>query len=179
MKYVLVPAKSEASYAVREQLARLNFPSDAIGKTSAVSGTVVVNADGTIDTANSKFVVDATTLKTDQAMRDNYVARNILQSNQYPQIVFVPKQVSGLPSPIPQSGSVTFDLGGDLTIRDVTQPVTWTVNGTLNNGEAAGTALTHFTFEDFSLTPPKLPMLLSVGDIITLTVKVDIQPAGQ
>ena len=34
--YELVAANSEASYSIREQLARLSFPSDAVGKTQAV-----------------------------------------------------------------------------------------------------------------------------------------------
>jgi hypothetical protein len=63
--YELVAANSEASYAIREQLARNDFPNDAVGKTQAVSGSVTVKPDGTIDSANSKFVVDATTITSD------------------------------------------------------------------------------------------------------------------
>ena len=175
IKYTLVPSKSEASYSVREQLARLNLPSDAIGKTNAVSGSIMVNPDGTIDSANSKFVVDTTTLQTDSSMRDNFVRRNILQTDQYPQIMFVPTQVSGLPAALPQSGNFSFKVTGNLTIRDVTKPVTWDVSGSINNGEATGTATTSFTFEDFNLSQPKVPVVLSVVDKITLNVTVAFQ----
>jgi len=44
----LVADGTQASYRVREQLAQLSFPSDAVGTTSAVTGTLVVNPDGTI-----------------------------------------------------------------------------------------------------------------------------------
>src|SRR5512143_1159562 len=44
----LVAGQNSASYRVREQLARLSFPSDAVGTTKAVSGQVVANADGSI-----------------------------------------------------------------------------------------------------------------------------------
>jgi polyisoprenoid-binding protein YceI len=160
---------------VREQLARLDLPGDAIGKTNAVSGSITVNPDGTIDSANSKVVVDVTTLQTDSSMRDNYVRRNILQTDQYPQIVFVPTEVSGLPAALPQSGNVSFKVTGNLTIRDVTKPVTWDVIGSINNGEATGTATTSFTFEDFNLSQPKVPVVLSVVDKITLNVTVAFQ----
>jgi polyisoprenoid-binding protein YceI len=176
--YILVPSKNEASYTIREQLARLSFPSDAIGKTNVVTGSITVKADGTIDTAASKFTVDVSTLKSDQGMRDGYVSRAILQTNQYPDVVFVPTQVSGLPATLPQSGDVSFKLVGNLTIRDVTKPVTWDVTGTVNSGDATGLATTTFTFEDFNLPQPRVSVVLSVVDKITLNVSVDLQPAG-
>ena len=176
VKYVLVAAKSSVSYAVREQLARLNLPSDAIGTTNGISGQIVLNPDGSFDQANSKFTVDLSSLQTDSSMRDNYVAGNILQTGQYPQAVFVPTQATGLPGTIPQSGNVTFKLVGDLTIRNVTKSVTWDVSGTVNNGEATGTATTNFTFEYFNLHQPSVPVVLSVVDKITLTITLDLKP---
>jgi polyisoprenoid-binding protein YceI len=173
--YELVAANSEASYAIREQLARLSFPSDAIGKTQAVSGTITVNADGTIDSSKSKFTVDVSTLKSDERMRDGYVSRNILQTSQYPQVVFVPTAAEGLPSSLPTSGNVSFKVMGNLTIKDVTKPVTWDVTGSVSNGEATGTATTTFTFEDFNLPQPQVPVVLSVVDKITLNMKVDLK----
>ena len=173
--YTLVPAKSEASFSVREQLAQHDLQNDAIGNTKAISGSITLNPDGTIDSANSKFVVDAASLQTDSAMRDNFFHRNVLQTGQYPQIVFVPTEVSGLPAPLPQSGDVSFKVTGNLTIRDVTRPVTWDVTGTINNGEASGTATTSFTFEDFNLIQPKVPVVLSIVDKITLIITVDLQ----
>jgi polyisoprenoid-binding protein YceI len=179
LKFNLVPANSEASFAVREQLAQRNLPSDAVGKTKAVSGAIVLNPDGSVDSGNSKFVVDVTNLQTDSSMRDNYVRRNILQTSQFPQVVFVPTRISGLTFPIPQSGPVTFQLTGNLTIRDVTRPVTWEVTGSITSGEATGTATTSFTFEDFNLPQPKVPVVLSVVDKINLSLTLDLQPAAQ
>ena len=168
--YVLDPSQSEASYAVREQLVRLDFPSDAIGKTNEVSGMVTLNQDGSIDQANSKFTVDLSTLQSDESKRDGYVSRNILQTDQYPQAVFVPAQVTGLPEAVPQSGNLNFQVTGDMTIRDVTRPVTWDVTANLNDGNVSGTATTSFTFEDFNLNQPRVPVVLSVVDNITLNV---------
>jgi polyisoprenoid-binding protein YceI len=178
IKYVLDPSNSSASYAVREQLASLKLPSDAVGKTNSISGQIIINPDGSIDSANSKFTVDITTLQTDSAMRDNYVARNILQSNQFPQAVFVPTKTSGLPAAIPQSGNLSFQLIGDLTIHNVTKTVTWDVTGTISNGDASGTAITSFTFEDFGLHQPSVPIVLSVVDKISLTVTIGLKSAG-
>lgn len=172
IKFVVDPSKSEASYSVREQLAKFSLPNDAIGKTNAIAGSITLKPDGSLDPANSKITVDLSTLKTDESMRDNYVRQNILQTGQYPQAVFVPTLISGLPGAIPQSGSVSFKVTGDLTIHSVTKPVTWDVTGSVNNGVATGTATTSFTFEDFGLNQPRVSIVLSVVDKITLSVNV-------
>jgi polyisoprenoid-binding protein YceI len=176
--YTLVQGKNQAQYSVREQLARLSFPTDAVGKTQQVSGSIIINPDGSIDQNNSKIVVDLTTLQTDSGMRDNYVRRNILHTDQYPQAVFVPTQVTGLPNPLPTSGPVSFQLTGNLTIQDVTKPVTWDVTGAVQGDQATGTATTTFTFEDFKLTQPQVPVVLSVVDQIHLQLDLTLQGSG-
>ncbi len=157
---------SEARYRVREQLANRDLPNDAIGKTKAISGSISVQPDGTIDAASSKFVVDLSTLQSDVSMRDNFVRRNVLQTSQFQDATFAPTQVSGLSWPLPQSGAVTFQLTGDLTIRDVTKQVTWDVTGEIQDsqmGKASGTAVTSFTFTDFNLTQPRVPSVLIIA----------------
>ena len=137
--------------------------------------TRVLAADGTVDAQNSKIIVEAGTLQTDQAMRDNFVRRNVLQTDQYKEIVFVPKQVSGLPNPLPGSGALNFKLSGDLTIRSVTKPVTWDVTGTVNGDSATGSAITSFQFADFQLNQPQVPVVLSIVDKITLKIDLTLQ----
>jgi polyisoprenoid-binding protein YceI len=175
-QYVIVADKSEARYRVRERLASLDAPSDAIGKTQQISGSIFVKPDGSIDSANSKFTVDLSTLQSDRSQRDNFLRRAVLQTDQFKDAVFVPTQVTGLPSPLPQSGPVSFKVAGNLTVRDVTKPVTWDVTGTMQNGVASGTATTSFTFEDFNLTQPKFAFILSIVDHIALEVDLTVQP---
>ncbi|MBE0699273.1 MAG: YceI family protein [Anaerolineaceae bacterium] len=177
--YVLIPEKSKASYRITEQLVNNDLPNDAIGTTSGISGSIKLLADGTVDKENSKITVDLSKLQSDRSMRDNYVRRNILQTAQYPEAVFVPVEIKGLSNPIPQSGSVSFQVSGDLTIRDVTKPVTWDVTGEIVNGEATGKATTNFAFADFDLTQPKVPVVLSVEDKIILEVEVALKPSGK
>jgi polyisoprenoid-binding protein YceI len=176
--YEIIPDQSKANYRVTEQLVNNDLPNDAVGVTSGISGSVIVLADGTIDKTKSKFSVDLSSLQSDKSMRDNFVKRNILDTAQYPNAVFVPTEVKGLPSPIPQSGSVTFQVVGDLTIKGVTKPVIWDVTGAINNGIASGKATTAFKFEDFNLSQPKVPVVLSVVDKITLEIEVAMKPAG-
>jgi polyisoprenoid-binding protein YceI len=165
----LVADGTQARYRVREQLAALSLPSDAIGRTSAVTGSIVINSDGTLVPDLSKFVVDVTGLVSDKNQRDQFVRRNLLQTSQYPTVEFDPTAVSGLASPLPSAGPVSFQITGNLTAHGTTKPATWTVTGQiLNTKEMTGTATTSFTFEDYGIQQPRVPVVLSVVDKITL-----------
>lgn len=167
-RWAVAPEGNEARYLVREQLAGLEFPNDAIGRTSAVTGAIVFAADGSVDAAESRLEIDLTTLKSDEDRRDNYLRRNTLNVAENPTAVFVPTAVRGLPSPVPASGQATFELIGNLTVRGNTHPITWSATATFHDGMITGVAKTQFTFEEMGLTKPSLARLLSVADDIRL-----------
>ena len=146
---------TKARYKVREQLAGISFPSDAVGTTEAVTGTLVLNPDGSIDATRSKLTVDLRTLKSDQQMRDGYIQKNTLESEKFPMIEFVPKRATGLPVPIPagMGAQAGFQLIGDMTLHGVTKEATWNVVAT------------------FNLTKPSLARLMSVDDKIDLEIE--------
>ena len=175
VRLVLVPDKSQARYRVREQLAGVAFPSDAVGSTNVFTGTIVGRTDGTIVSDQSKFQVDLRTLKSNEAMRDGFIGRSTLQTSQYPYATFVPTSAPGLPLTLPAKGQVAFKLIGNLTIRNVTKPVTWDVQGTVNGNTATGTATTNFTFEYFDLTRPSVARVLSIEDNIKLELDLTLQ----
>jgi polyisoprenoid-binding protein YceI len=139
---------------------------------------VFLSPDGTIDSTRSKFVIQAGSLATDQSRRDGYVRRNILQTDQYPEITFVPTKISGLSNPLSATGDVSFILTGLLTIRDVTKEVTWEVTGNIAGDSAKGTAKTALKFSDFNLPKPSVPVVLSVEDNIRLEMDVTMQRVG-
>lgn len=168
IRLTFVSGESEARYRVREQLARLSLPSDAVGSTRDVAGTIVINPDGTIVAEESKVTVDLRTLKSDEDRRDNFLRRRTLQTDQFPFAEFVPLEARGLPSALPESGAATFQLAGELTIRDVTRQVVWDVTATIEDAKVVGQAQTVFTFADFNLTQPQVPLVLSVEDNIRL-----------
>ena len=164
---------TKARYKVREQLAGISFPSDAVGTTEAVTGTLVVNPDGSIDATKSKLTVDLRTLKSDQQMRDGYIQRNTLESEKFPMIEFVPKRATGLPVPMPagMGAQAGFQLIGDMTMHGVTKEATWNVVATFGNDQVAGRATTTLQFATFNLTKPSLARLMSVDDKIDLEIE--------
>ncbi len=76
MVWVLAGDGNQARYRVTEQLASRDFPSDAIGETTSLTGQLVISPDGAVMTDASKFVVDLTTLKSDRSMREPPMTAN-------------------------------------------------------------------------------------------------------
>lgn len=168
LRLVLTAEGNQAQFAVREQLASLTLPNDAVGTTTAVEGALVVLPDGQPLPAESRFVVDLTTLKTDSSRRDGYIQSNTLETGTFPEAIFVPTASTGLPVPLPTGGAVAFQLTGDLTVHGITRPVTWDVTGEIAGSALRGTATTSITFTEFGMTLPRVGPVLSVDDLIRL-----------
>jgi polyisoprenoid-binding protein YceI len=168
-----VTTGTRARYKVREQLAGINFPSDAVGTTEAVTGAIVVKPDGTIDAAQSKVTVDLKTLTSDQQMRDGYLQNRTLETAKFPTMEFVPRRAVGLPAPLPAAmqAQAGFQLIGDLTLHGVTKEATWNVVATFGAEVVGGRATTTIDFASYNMTKPSLARLVSVEDKIELEIE--------
>ena len=167
-KFVTSTSGNAARYRIREQLVGLDLPNDAVGETKNVTGVIAVNDKGKLVSSESKFTVDVSNLVSDKDRRDGYVRRRVLMTEQYPTVTLVPTEVRGVSMPLPTSGTRTFDLIGDLTVRGVTRPTTWKVTADFSPSGLNGKAATSFTFKDFSIDQPRVPVVLSVDETIKL-----------
>lgn len=168
VRFTIAGEGNEARYRVREQLAGVSFPNDAVGTTSGITGVIVVDQAGRIQAAESRITVDVTTLKSDRDRRDGYVRTRTLETATHPTVVLAPTELRGTTWPLPTSGTVTFQLVGNLTVRGVTRPTTWDVTLTVAGDVLTGSASTSFAFEEFTLTKPRVAVVLSVDDTIKL-----------
>jgi polyisoprenoid-binding protein YceI len=167
VRYRIVPEESEVRYKVRERIARLNFPTDAVGATREITGALILDDAGQV-TASSRFEVDLRTLKSNRERRDRYLRQNTLQTAQYPLMVFLPTALDGLAYPLPTSGTHAFRLVGQMTLHGVTKEAIWDTELEFSVDGARGMATTRFTFGDYNLTIPRMIALLSVADDILL-----------
>ena len=171
VRFVVAPDGNEARYRVREQLVGRDLPNDAVGVTSAITGAIVVDDKGNIVPGDSRVIVDVSGIRSDSDRRDGYVRRRLLEVEQHPTVELTPTAIRGVPSPLPTSGAVgpqQLQMTGNLTVRGVTRPTTWNVTARYQDGQVTGTARTAFTFADFSIAQPRVPILLSVADTIVL-----------
>ncbi len=174
LRFILAPTEQAARYRVRERLVGHDLPNDAVGETKSVTGAIAFDSSGSVVRQESKFVVDAATFVSDQNRRDGFVRGRLLDARQYPSVVLVPSSVRGVALPLPASGSRAIEMTGDLTVRGVTRPTTW--KGTVNfkDGRVVGSAATEFTFDDFQIEQPRVPVLLSVADTIRLEIDFNL-----
>jgi polyisoprenoid-binding protein YceI len=176
-RWVVIPEHSEARYLVREQLAGRDLPNDAVGRTRSVLG-VLTFADGQIVPDASEIRVDLSSMETDSNMRDNYVRRRTLVTDSFPLATFVPSDLRGVPVPLPTSGTHTFQIVGNLTVKGMTKPVVWDAEADFAATTVEGTARVAFPFTDFELTKPSVRRVLSVADSIRLELDYHFQKAG-
>lgn len=169
-RLTLVPDGSEARYRAQELLFGQPAPSEAVGRTRAVSGELVLLTDGTF-APESRIVIDLRTLQSDESRRDNYIQFNTLQTSQFPTADLAPLYTAGLPMPL-GTGQFTFQLVGNLTVHGVTQQTVWDVAADVAETEVAGAAATRVRMTDFGMTPPQAGPVLSIEDDLTLEIEL-------
>ncbi len=164
------PTQTTVAYAVDEVL--LGNKQVTRGTTNTVDGQFQLGLkDGKPYIVMSKLQVDLRTLTSDNAMRDQAIRMQWLQSNTYPYAVFVAKEVQGLPADAVQGQPYTFKVSGDMTIRNITKPVTFDITVTLNGTTLTGEGTTQIYMKDFGFNPPEILGRFTVSDPATITIK--------
>ena len=146
------------------------------GRFESFDGTVVVGEQ--LEDSTATISIDVASVNTNQAQRDEHLrASDFFKVDEFPKITFVTTAVA-------VEGD-ELKLTGDLTMRGVTKPVTFTaefggatVDG-YGNTKAGFEATTKINRHDFGVTwnAPTEAGGLTLGDDITITV--DAQLAKQ
>ena len=136
MKPVQAPAKwvvDKAHSNVRFSVSHL-VVSDVDGSFKSFDGSMLASKPDFSD-ASIVFTADVNSINTDNENRDKHLkSDDFFNAEKFPQIKFVSKSFKSL-------GNNKYSLAGDLTIRDITKPVTFDVNygGTVTSAAMGGT----------------------------------------
>ncbi len=161
---------SEAGYRVREQLANLPAESDAVGRTSDVTGSITLETagDGARLTAGS-LTVNTQTIASDESRRDNRLRSEGLQTDQYPTATFAVTQPVDVPAAALAGTPTDVTLTGDLTLHGVTKSVQIPAQAQLVNGTIQVAGSITFPLSDYQITAPNVGgFILSIADQGTL-----------
>jgi polyisoprenoid-binding protein YceI len=168
-----VTDKSKATIRVREQLVGVSLPSDAVLTATGAQGSFAMNSDGTFG-SGSKITFQISTLSSDESNRDNFIKQDTLQVRQFPTAEFAPTKTAGLTLPMPTSGTFTFTLTGNMTIKGTTKEVTFDVTAKRDGTDltATATANPRWKFGDFGMTAPRSFSVLSIVDEIRASIDI-------
>ena len=174
-----VASGSQAGYRVREQLAGLSAPSDAVGRTSSVHGDVTIAASGsTYSVTAVSITVDVNTLTSDRSMRDQRVHRMGLESDRYPTASFVLSTPITVPADAGNGQAFQISATGRLTLHGVTRTVTIPIDARLSGSQIELVGSITFPFSDFGMTPPSIGGFVSVQDNATMEFQLKLARSG-
>ncbi len=142
-----------------------------VGSTDQVAGQLSLNLADLSQTQVGIIQINARTLATDNDFRNRAINNEILDTGAFEFITFTPTGIEGLPASAAIGETITFSLVGDLTIRDITQPATFTVEATaVSETQVTGTAAAVINRTDFDLQIPSVPNVANVEEEVELYI---------
>jgi polyisoprenoid-binding protein YceI len=175
--FEIVPAESAVTYEVGETfLSQNNRFNVAVGKTQVISGSVNLDRANPRNSTVGPIQIDISAFQSDNQRRDNAIRDNWLESTRFPLATFVPTKIEGLPATYSDGQELTLTITGDLTVRDATKPVTFTVTGKVAGTDMSGVANTEIKMSDFGVTPPDIAGMLKAEDNVKITFSFVARP---
>ena len=163
------PAQSEARFIITEELR--GQPKTVVGATNQVAGQLALNPSDLSTTQLGVIQVDARGLSTDSNQRNQSIRNRILNTDSYEYITFTPTSVTGLTGSGAPGQTYTFQIAGNLTIRDITQPVVFEATASADSlQQLTGTATTTVQRADYNLVIPSVPNVANVGESVILEI---------
>ncbi|MEX0789926.1 MAG: YceI family protein [Actinomycetota bacterium] len=170
---------SESGYRVREKLAQLPAASEAVGRTTALTGGFRVSgADGSYSISGIEVEVDVSRLTSDSPRRDAAMRERGLETDRFPTAKFRSPGPMELPNNLRTGEPIEFLLDGALTIHGVTRQVSIPVRAQLTSGtlEVVGSLIMHMA--DFGIETPNVANIVSVEPTATMEFKLLLEKAA-
>ncbi len=168
--FAIDQSRSEARFLIDEVLR--GQPITVVGVTNQVAGQIALDPNVPAAAQVGIIQINARTLTTDNELRNRAMRNVILRTNQFELITFTPRAINGLPDTVTIGVPFEFTIEGDLTITDVTRPVTFTVTVTpVSQTEISGIAKTTVLYRDFNLLIPDSPSVDTVADEVRLELE--------
>ena len=134
----------------------------AVGRTGGVTGSLTIE-DGTL--AAAEITVDMTTIESNDGRRENAI-RGAVGAGDFPTAMFVLTEPKPIDVAALEAGSTLLvDVVGDLTVKGTTNQVAFFLQATIvEPGIGLIIGSTEIFWEDFGITPPRAPIVVSVAE---------------
>lgn len=140
---------SELGYRVKEIL--FGVDTAGVGRTNQIDGTITI--EGT-QVTSGEFVVDVASISSDDNRRDGQFRGRIMSTDEFPDATFALTEPIELGTDPVDGAQVTTSASGQLTLRGVTNPVTFDVEARLDNGRIGVLGNIPVVFADYGIDNP-------------------------
>jgi polyisoprenoid-binding protein YceI len=156
---------SYVGYRVKEQLAFLNSPNEAVGRSKAVTGTMQVAGD-TVEEV--RIEADLTQLTSDETRRDNAIRQRGLESERYPTATLELTEPIQLTSTPVEGQEVRGQGKGQLTVHGVTREVDLDLQGRWSGETIQVVGQLPVKMTDYQIEPPRFGPVVSIEDSLNV-----------
>ena len=167
-----VAAGSEVGYRVKEQFIDQPGPTEAVARTTKISGGFRVEGSGTaLQAVGIRFTADLSALQSQDQyanykvyQRDFFIRSIYLQTDQFPKADFTAASVT-IPPGI-ESGPISVTIAGTLKVHGVTKPVTTQLQAQRNatGVEVAGSI--NVDMRDFGVEVPSISFTTAQPEVV-------------
>ena len=152
---------SYVGYRVKEQLAFLDSPNEAVGRSSAVTGTMEVAGDTVEDV---RIEADLTRLTSDETRRDNAIRQRGLESERYPTAILELAEPIKLAKAPVEGEEVRGQGKGRLTVHGVTREVDLDLRGRWSGSTIQVVGQLPVKMSDYQIEAPRFGPVVSIED---------------
>lgn len=169
--YRIDARSSKVTYEVEERLA--GSSNTARGSTSGIAGDILLDGANPSASEVGDIVVNVEQLTSDQSIRDNRLRHDFLQSTHNPLATLTTSEVTGLPDRIEDGVAYDLQITGDLTVREITKPVSYRATATRTGDTVRIDATIDTLLSDFGIGPISLGPLVTTGNEVRLVVELE------
>jgi polyisoprenoid-binding protein YceI/mono/diheme cytochrome c family protein len=166
--YRIDTTQSEARYNLQETILAGLSERTVVGKSQTITGDILVDLQTPANIQLGAMTVNLEQLTSDSKLRDNRLKSTYLESSRFPTATFIPESLVNFPETLELNKPYTFQIQGDLTLKDITAKTTWDVTLELADDKLIGTARTTIYLSNFKLGPIRLAGFIETSDAVTL-----------
>lgn len=163
--YSIDPVHSSVGFSIR------HFVSKVPGKFNKFSGTIKVDREN-LANSSAEATIDVGSIDTDNQKRDDHLRTpDFFDAAKYPTMKFQSTSWK-------KTGENTYDVTGDLTLKDVTKPVVLKVTALgfapgMRGAQLSGwEATTKINKKEFNVNDPAM-LDAALGDDVTITINLE------
>jgi polyisoprenoid-binding protein YceI len=167
----ILPERSETRFYIDEVL--FGAQKTVVGRTNDISGEILLDMASPQAVQIGVIEINALSILTDDSFRNRALRSQILESNkdEFQFIIFEPTAIAELPEDVVFGEAVIVEMTGDLTIRDITQPATFTLTVVpVSENELSGMGTAVVTRAAFDLQIPSVTGVAQVSEEVRLEI---------